>query len=199
MDTCDKSIVFNMDKILNSINKLSINTKTFNEIVLEKAAINIKNWIKKNSHHKFPKSQNGWYRLLLSHYDKIIVKVDPEVLLDINYNLNLIHFQLAEVKQKIIKFMNKKKNKELYLINKPKLMKIICSFSRFKYSVNYIELFNKLIELSIINSNDYSVIISNKRSRVNLEDKMSNYGDEESVELEVMTLNNIKKRRIKKI
>lgn len=198
MELSNTTIVFNMNKLLNSINKLTINTKTFNELVLEKAAINIKNWIKKNSHHKFPKSQNGWHRLLLSHYDKITVKVDPKVLLDTSYDLNLIHFQLAELKQKIIKFMNKKKNKELYLNDKSKLMKIISSFSRFKYSVNYIELFNKLIEVSIINSYDYSVIVSNKRKGFELEDKMMNDSDDESIELELRSLNNVKKRRMKK-
>lgn len=56
------TIVFNMNCLLNCLN--NITSKTFNELVLEKAAINIRNWIKRNPNHKFPKSANGWQRLL---------------------------------------------------------------------------------------------------------------------------------------
>ena len=180
------TIVFNMNCLLNCLN--NITSKTFNELVLEKAAINIRNWIKRNPNHKFPKSANGWQILLASQFDTLVVKVNPYMLLNTNVDLNKIHFQLEELKNKIFRFINKEKNRDL--LNKKKLKNIVSSFSRFKYKINSIELFNKLVQLCIINKTTECI---NKRKRVEMVDTNVIDDDDHSIELEISTLNNVKK------
>ena len=111
LDKCILAIKFNtdMENIIINFNNLNLNQKSFNDLVLEKVSLNIKKWIKRNSHHKFPKSLNGWYRLLGSQFDSLTVTVDPHILLNYNDDLNEIHYQLAELKEKIVRFINKKK------------------------------------------------------------------------------------------
>ena len=180
------TIVFNMNCLLNCLN--NITSKTFNELVLEKAAINIRNWIKRNPNHKFPKSANGWQRLLASQFDTLVINVNPYMLLNTNVDLNKLHFQLEELKNKIFRFINKEKNRDL--LNKKKLKNIVSSFSRFKYKINSIELFNKLVQLCIINKTTECI---NKRKRVEMVDTNVIDGDDHSIELEISTLNNVKK------
>lgn len=180
------TIVFNMNCLLNCLN--NITSKTFNELVLEKAAINIRNWIKRNPNHKFPKSANGWQILLASQFDTLVVKVNPYMLLNTNVDLNKIHFQLEELKNKIFRFINKEKNRDL--LNKKKLKNIVSSFSRFKYKINSMELFNKLVQLCIINKTTECI---NKRKRVEMVDTNVIDDDDHSIELEISTLNNVKK------
>jgi len=185
------TIVFNMDSMMNCLNEIT--PKTFNELVLEKAAKNIKNWIKRNPNHKFPKSINSWQRLLESQFETIIVKVNPNTILNTDIDLNKIHYQLDELKKKIIRFMNKEKNRDLLHNNKPKLMKIVACFSRFKYKVNSLELVNKLIQLNIIDKKTECISQNNKRKRAELEDTFSLDNDDDCIELEISSLNNVKK------
>lgn len=187
--------IYTMENIIFNFNNLNLNQKSFHEMVLEQAAININNWIKRNSHHKFPKSLNGWYRLLGSQFDTVTVKVNPKILLDYNDDLNHIHYQLAELKEKIIRFINKRKNKILLINQKEKLFITINSFSRFKYKVNNIELFEILTKFKIINHNTFSVNCfsnSNKRKRNNMVDENI---EDDNIDLEISTLNNVKKKK----
>lgn len=90
--------------------------------------------------HKFPKSVNGWQRLLASPFDTLVVKVNPYMLLNTNVDLNKLHF--------------------------------------------------KLVKLCIINKTTECI---NKRKRVEMEDTNFIDSDEYSIELEISTLNNVKK------
>lgn len=110
------------------------------------------------------------------------------MLLNTNVDLNKLHFQLEELKNKIFRFINKEKNRDL--LNKKKLKNIVSSFSRFKYKINSIELFNKLVQLCIINKTTECI---NKRKRVEMVDTNVIDGDDHSIELEISTLNNVKK------
>ena len=183
-----------MENIIINFNNLNLNQKSFNDLVLEKVSLNIKKWIKRNSHHKFPKSLNGWYRLLGSQFDSLTVTVDPHILLNYNDDLNEIHYQLAELKEKIVIFINKKKNKILLINQKDKLFNIINSFSRFKYKVNNIELFASLIKLKIVDNISFDVYkFNNKRKREDMVDKNN---ESDVVDLEISTLFNVKKQKI---
>ena len=91
--------------------------------------------------------------------------------------------------------MNKKKNEFLLKNDRGKLINIVSSFSRIKYKVNIYELFDKLIDLSIIDKLTYNLLKNNKRKREELEDTNELY-DDSSVELEISSLNNVKKLKI---
>lgn len=189
----ENTITFNMNCLLDCLKTIS--PKSFNDLVIEKAANNIKNWIIKNPKHKFPKSKNSWLRLLGSQFDSLVVKINPEILINCNYDLKTIHIQLDELKNKIVRFMNKKKNEFLLKNDRGKLINIVSSFSRIKYKVNIYELFDKLIDLSIIDKLTYNLLKNNKRKREELEDTNELY-DDSSVELEISSLNNVKKLKI---
>jgi hypothetical protein len=193
MDYDKNTVTFDMNCILDCLKNIS--SKSFNELVNEKAASNIKNWILRNPNHKFPKSKNSWLRLLESQFSILVVKINPEILLNCNYDLKTIHFQLDELKNKIVRFMKKKKNEFLLKNNRNKLINIVTSFSRIKYKVNIYELFDKLIKLSIIDSFSFTLYKKNKRKRDELADINEIY-DDSPIELEISSFNNVKKIKI---
>lgn len=174
---------FNMNNLTMCLNEMNLNKKTFNDYVLEKSAENIRVWINNNKHHNFPKSKEKWIKLLNSQFKKLTIKVDAEVLLNNNINLNNISEDFEILKNRINKYLSKQKNKKLFDENYDKSINIINSFCRFKYIINNNDLFSILIKKNIISSVNYSIIVhSKKRKRSEVEDDLlysSSYYDTE--------------------
>jgi len=164
---------FNMNNLTMCLNEMNLNKKTFNDYVLEKSAENIRVWINNNKHHNFPKSKEKWIKLLNSQFKKLTIKVDAEVLLNNNINLNNISEHFEILKNRINKYLSKQKNKKLFDENYDKSINIINSFCRFKYIINNNNLFSILIKKNIISSVNYSIIVhSKKRKRSEVEDDL---------------------------
>jgi hypothetical protein len=166
----------NINNLISDLNKINLNKKTFDEHVIDKAAENIRVWINNNKHHNFPKSKEKWITLLNSQFETLTIKVDAQILLNNNMNLNKLckHFEI--LKERINKYLSKDNNRRLFNENYDKSIKLINSFCRFKYIINSNNLFSILIKKKIINPTNYNIIIySKKRKRTELEDDLTTH------------------------
>lgn len=192
----NKTIDFNMNDMINSLNEIIDKKITFNDLINNKAVDNIIFWIKNNPNHKFPKSEFGWNRLLDSQFNKIIVKVDPDILINIEYDIKEINHELFYLKEKIIKFMKRERNIKKFKTH-DNLMKVVRSFSRLKINVNNSKIIQILLNLNIINY-DFSINNNFYRKKRKLVDEFeSNYDGFYDTELEVSSFNNVKRIKIK--
>ena len=192
----NKTIDFNMNDMINSLNEIIDKKITFNDLINNKAVDNIIFWIKNNPNHKFPKSEFGWNRLLDSQFNKIIVKVDPGILINIEYDIKEINHELFYLKEKIIKFMKRERNIKKFKTH-DNLMKVVRSFSRLKINVNNSKIIQILLNLNIIN---YDFSINNnfyRRKRKLVDEFESNDDGFYDTELEVSSFNNVKRIKIK--
>jgi hypothetical protein len=192
----NKTIHFNMYDMINSLNEIIEKKISFNDLINNKAVDNIIFWIKNNPNHKFPKSESGWIGLLNSQFNKIVVKVDPNILINTKYDIKEINDELYYLKEKIIKFMEKERNIKKFK-TRDNLMKIVKSFSRLKICVDYSIIIKKLLDLNVINY-DFSINHNFYKKKRKLVDEFEPNCDEfYDTELEVSTFNNVKKIRIK--
>ena len=192
----NKTINFNMYDMINSLNEIIEKKFTFNDLINNKAVDNIIFWIKNNPNHKFPKSEFGWNRLLDSQFNKIIVKVDPNILINVKYDIKEINYELFYLKEKIIKFMKRERNIKKFKTHE-NLMKVVRSFSRLKINVNNSKIIQILLNLNVINY-DFSINNNFYRKKRKLVDEFESKSDDfYDTELEVSSFNNVKRIKIK--
>lgn len=192
----NKTINFNMDDMIESLNEIIEKKINFDDLINNKAVDNIIFWIKNNPNHKFPKSEFGWNRLLDSQFNKIIVKVDPDILINIKYDIKEINHELYYLKEKIIKFIKRERNIKKFKTHE-NLMKVVKSFSRLKINVNNTNIIQILLNLNVID-HDFSINHNFYKKKRKLVDEFESNCDEfYDTELEVSTFNNVKRIRIK--
>ena len=166
----DDEIVFNMKDLSDIIDELNPEKRNFDSLVTKKVAENVKEWVKINPHHNFPKSNNAWERLLFSQFGNITIIIDPIALMSItDEKKNNYIDQITILKERINKYLSKKKNAELYNTDYNKSIKIIRSFCRFKYYVNCYDVLKELYNSNLLNKDSQIVLTfwdSKKRCRV---------------------------------
>ncbi|VVU95624.1 hypothetical protein CPAV1605_1376 [seawater metagenome] len=102
---------------------------SFDEICVDKIISNFINWARKNSTHKFPRTNHAWENLIRCQFSKIKVHVDPRALyhdLDRDYRSFNVHFQILA--DRIKTFVEKPKNQkwsEMILMRK---LRTFCNF-----------------------------------------------------------------------
>jgi len=199
----DDKISFNMNDMLSIINDIGFEErKTFEKLTIEKVTDNVRKWIVANPHHNFPKSQNAWDKLLFSQFGIIKVLVDPISIINLHDDISSeYHCQINILKERIDKYLSKKKNADIHKNDYFKSIKIIRSFCKFKQYVDHNKVLECLIHNKIINDVNYNVHSniwidnSKKRDFDKLVDSSDVTYDKHSYELNISSLNDIKRKR----
>ena len=133
--------------------------------LIDKHIDKIKTWMKKNYHHTFPKSKEGWLNVFYMHFQKLCIHMDFEKI------LQMIKSDQESKSPKInnlVKHMRKLMRRRTFaLITDPRTHQRLLAHCNIQSYATPEQLYNRMIQLGLISDNKRKVKLNSNVKEIN--------------------------------